>query len=579
MRPLIYVALDLLMTIALVTTLGAQAPARDGARQGVPAPGAAGPRLPPRDPGAVTTQAVEGTATLRGQIVAADTGTPIRRAQVRVSSGSTRGARLATTDQSGRFEFRNLAAGRYTLSASKGGFVTLQYGQRRPGESGTPLEVADNQTIERLVVGLPRGSVISGRITDEFGEPVVNAGVSAMQYTYVNGRQRLQPAGARDTTDDQGTYRLFGLPPGDYIVSATLRTNEVTDAIEAPSGYAPTYYPGTPSAAEAQRVRLGLQQENSSVSFGLMATRLVRVSGQVMTSTGGAASGGMVTLSSDDGVSVVGAAARGATARIDGSGAFQLSNVAPGRYRLQARSGSRADGSFARMTIVVGGEDINGVTLVTAPAGKLSGVVVTDTGAPLPTGGTGVQVAARPASPDDVLPAGPGSRDQMRVGPDGWFEIGNVTEPRLMRVTVPSGWMLKSVRQNGTELVDVPIDVAPGQEISDLVLVITNRGASIGGSVFDVAGRPVLDATVIVFPADESRRTFLSRYIRSARPNQQGTFTITMLPPGEYLAAAVQGIEDGRTTDPELLDSLAAQATRVVVKETEQRTVDLRMRN
>ncbi|MCC7125545.1 MAG: hypothetical protein IT178_11905 [Acidobacteria bacterium] len=54
-------------------------------------------------------------------------------------------------------------------------------------------------------------------------------------------------------------------------------------------------------------------------------------------------------------------------------------------------------------------------------------------------------------------------------------------------------------------------------------------------------------------------------------------FTITMLPPGEYLAVAVQGIEDGRTTDPELLESLAARATRVTLKEAEYRAVQLKM--
>ena len=160
---------------------------------------------------------------LRGQVVAADTGTPIRRAQVRVSAQNVREARITITDGQGRFEIRDLAAGRYTLTASKGGFVTLQYGQRRPGESGTPLELADGQALDKLMIALPRGSVMGGRITDEFGEPVVNAAVTAMRYAFVGGARRLVPAGARDTTDDQGSYRLFGLPPGDYLVSATLR--------------------------------------------------------------------------------------------------------------------------------------------------------------------------------------------------------------------------------------------------------------------------------------------------------------------------------------------------------------------
>lgn len=85
--------------------------------------------------------APRGTAVIRGQIMSADTGAPIRRAQVRISSPDARESRVAATDAQGRFEVKELPAGRYTVTASKGGFVSLQYGQRRPSESGTPIEL------------------------------------------------------------------------------------------------------------------------------------------------------------------------------------------------------------------------------------------------------------------------------------------------------------------------------------------------------------------------------------------------------------------------------------------------------
>src|SRR5918993_909015 len=377
-------------SLALWATTAAQAqvpapaaPGGGGRPQGGAAQGGRAPeqRTPARA-GRADPQSAVGTAALRGQIVSADTGTPIRRAQVRVAAQNVREARVTITDGQGRFEFRDLAAGRYTLTASKGGFVTLQYGQRRPGESGTPLELSDGQALDKLVVGLPRGSVLGGRITEEFGEPLVNANVTAMRYAFVGGARRLVPAGARDTTDDQGSYRLFGLPPGDYVVSATLRATEVTDMVEDVSGYAPTYYPGTADATEAQRVRVGLAAENVNVSFGLIATRLVRVSGQVISATGGPAGNGMVMLTGTGGASEQGSFMRGGSggARIDGTGAFQLNNVAPGRDLLQARSGPRSDSEFARMDLTVGRDDITGVTLVMAPAGYLSGAVVSDAG-------------------------------------------------------------------------------------------------------------------------------------------------------------------------------------------------------
>ena len=537
-----------------------------------------GARTPPRAQ-APNAEAGRGTAVLRGQIVAADSGTPIRRAQVRVSGVGLRDARVTTTDAQGRFEVRELAAGRYTLTASKGGFVTLQYGQRRPGESGTPLEIGDAQTLDKLIIGLPRGSVISGRITDEFGEPVVNAAVTAWRYAFVGGTRRLVRAGARDTTDDQGLYRLFGLAPGDYLVSGVLRTGEVTDAGDDLSGFAPTYFPGTPNSTEAQRVRVALSQEQGGISFGLLATRLVRVWGQVISATGTAHWGGMVMLSGANGAEAQrgpGFLQGGSGGRIEGDGSFYIANVAPGRYQLQARAGDRQNGEFARMDLTVGLEDVAGLMVVTAPAGRIQGTVVTDTGDPLPAGAGGVQVVARPAVPDLPIagPAGAGG-GQARVGADGAFDLGNVTDSRLLRVNAPSGWALRAVRSNGNDVTDVPLDVAPGQVLTGVEVVITKKLSHAEGAVLDARKQPVLDATVVLFPINENLRGVQSRFIRSARPDQEGRFRLSALPPGEYLAIAVQGLEDGQDSDPEFLAAVEDQAIRVTIEDGETKSVTL----
>ncbi|MDH4062753.1 MAG: carboxypeptidase-like regulatory domain-containing protein [Acidobacteriota bacterium] len=559
---------------------GAGAPAGGGGQQG------RGAQLPPRAGRfAEPLDAAKGTAVLRGQILAADTGTPIRRAQVRASAQNVRQSRLAVTDAEGRFEIRDLVAARYTLTASKGGFVTLQYGQRRPGESGTPLEVVDGQTLDKLVIGLPRGSVIGGRVTDEYGEPVANAAVMALRYAYAGGARRLVPAGARDTTDDQGGYRLFGLPPGEYLVSATLRNGNVTDPGDDPSGYAPTYFPGTPSPIEAQRVRLDLAQENTSVSFGLVATRLVQLSGQVVSSTGTPPAGGVVVLTGVGGARDVSALLSAGGGRIDGTGAFRVGNVPPGRYRLQVRTGSPrgAGGEFGRMDITVGAEDVEGLTLVTAPAGRIVGTVATDTGEPLPTTGQPVQVVTRPASPDSSPLGGGGGRGggggtQARVSNTGAFDIGNVTDPRYVRVNAPQGWTLKSVIAGGEDITDIPLDVPPGQQVSGVQVIITHKVSGAIGTVLDDRGLPVLDATVVMFPADENRWTYQSRFIKAARPDQEGKFRVTDLPPGDYLAVAVQGLENGRAGDPEFLASVVDLATSVTIDEGETKTVKLGLR-
>ena len=157
-------------------------------------------------------------------MLASDGAGPIRRAQVRIS-GPDVAPKAALTDAEGRFEFRELPAGRFTLQATKSGFVNVQYGQTRPFESGKPIELADKQSLDNADISMPRGSVIAGRIVDEFGDAIPDVSVTAMRQTWQNGRRRLVPSPGRVAqTNDLGQFRIYGLPPGDYYVSATLRS-------------------------------------------------------------------------------------------------------------------------------------------------------------------------------------------------------------------------------------------------------------------------------------------------------------------------------------------------------------------
>ena len=147
---------------------------------------------------------------------------------------------------------------------------------------------------------MPRGSVIAGRITDEFGEPVAQAQVSAQRYQYgPDGQRRLTLSGIPITTDDLGQFRLHSLMPGEYIVSASFRSGVVSigglPGSDTSEGFLPTFYPGTINASDAQPVTVTLGQE-SSVQFALSAARMARVSGLVVDSTGRALASAMVVL-------------------------------------------------------------------------------------------------------------------------------------------------------------------------------------------------------------------------------------------------------------------------------------------
>src|SRR5574338_787787 len=156
-----------------------------------------------------------GTGRIRGRVVSAENGTPIGRAQVRIFGNSV-APKTAMTDGDGRYEFTDLPEGSFSLSATKSGYMNVQYGQTRPFESGRRIELADKQVLEKADIAMPRGGVISGRIVDEFGEPLAAVMVTAMRQSWQAGRRRLMPAGRFSQTNDLGQYRMYGLAPGEY---------------------------------------------------------------------------------------------------------------------------------------------------------------------------------------------------------------------------------------------------------------------------------------------------------------------------------------------------------------------------
>src|SRR5207237_10715078 len=183
---------------------------------------------------------------ITGRVIAADSGNPIRRAQIRLTAPEIRVNRTSNTDNDGKYEFADLPAGRYRLPVSKAGYVTLEYGQARPFEAGKPLDLADATRLDKTDFSLPRGSVITGRLTDEFGDPIADATVQAMRYQFTNGQRQLVVAGRQATSDDIGQYRIFGLMPGDYVVRASVRDGSMVAAVlrppqgtEEPSRYPP----------------------------------------------------------------------------------------------------------------------------------------------------------------------------------------------------------------------------------------------------------------------------------------------------------------------------------------------------
>jgi hypothetical protein len=232
----------------------------------------------------------KGTAIVRGRIVAADTGKPLRRAPVTMTAPELAGEpRNTSTDADGRYEFTDMPGGRFTLRVRRGGYLPLAYGQRRPHEAAKPLQLLDKQVIEHVDMALPRMGIISGRVLDEAGDPIEGVNVHAVRVMFRDGRRRLVPVGApQNRTDDDGEFRLTGLAPGTYYVVAETRETWTVarDGAKQVMGFAPSYFPGTAQPSEARRIAMQVGQHVNNIDFALIPGRAARISGTAFDSHG-----------------------------------------------------------------------------------------------------------------------------------------------------------------------------------------------------------------------------------------------------------------------------------------------------
>src|SRR5262249_8233692 len=136
-------------------------------------------------------------------------------------------------------------------------------------------------------------------------------------------------------------------------------------------------------------------------------------------------------------------------------------------------------------------------------------------------------------------------------------------------------WPLKRVRREDVDVTDTPLDFS--SDIDNIEIQLTNRVTSVSGSVSDDRNAVALDATVIVFADDDGKWGPHSRFIESARPDQHGQFKIRGLPPGKYVAVAVEYLEPGDERDPDLLAGWRRHGTSLTLSEGEARTLDLKL--
>lgn len=589
----------------------------------VPRPAVPLQGMPPRDPSGRPPEPV-GTGVIRGRIVTSDTGNPVRRANVnlipapppppppaagtppgtttsvsttmamingvpvQVNGNSVVRPKQAVTDAQGMFEFTGLPAGTYRIMASAGqysaAYLGIAYGATKPAgagtDMGTPIPLADGQTFAKAVIALPRGAVITGRVTDEMGEPL--ARVQVYTLFFPAGSTRGQRQGAGSQTDDLGQFRLYGLTPGDYSVVAEargdtfVRPNAPPETEEEKIGFMTTYFPNTADEGSAQRVRTRAASETPGVEIRMVSGRLFRVGGSILDSKGtaGRTSGTLwrVTLG-NTGTSTFGFST-------DEQGRFQMRNIPPGDYRLTVRQqrpgqngpdGSPIDPPEVGSVALSVTADVENVMVVMTPGVTITGQVVFEQGPPVQMP-QGMRVSATFGNPEEMR--GMSIPPPAVVTPDLTFTLKGMVGSLLLRAGAQNQFV-KAVMLGGQDITDTPREFKAGERVT---VILTSRASTLEGNVTDAKGQPTTEAGLILFSEDRGSWRSNSVKTRRSGTDQAGHYRLTGLMPGRYFIAAVPRERmNVPAMGPEFFEQLSKEATSLVIGEDEQRQVDLRV--
>ena len=521
------------------------------------------------------------SGSVEGQVTNTVTGEPVRKAQVMLRRAEPRpqAPLIATTDASGRYLLVNVEPGRYMLTADRNGFVRADSGGRGTARAAATLSISAGEQLKGMDLKLTPHGVITGRVLDEDGEPVVNANVQALRYQFVRGKRRLVPGGGVNT-NDLGEYRIFGLAPGRYYLSArrfgvhqvltaaAVGAGAVTHAEPGPEeAYVPTYYPRTNDPAAATPLALGPGDVARGIDVQLMRAQTVRVSGRVINNTGVTNRHIMVDLRPRQSL---GAAQRNSTSARSTDGYFELRGVAPGSYMLAAALFVDRTFYSARVPIDVGSLNIEDVQLQLAPGAELKGMLQVEGDAPLPAN---LRIALAPRE-EGVSFGGP--PQGVEIKEDGAFVIPNVAadEFNLSVRNLPEGFFVKQVRLGERDVTYQGLDLSHGAAGVVQVLV-SAQGAEVNGTVTDQDGNPVAGAQIVLVPEGERRET--AELYRVAAAGDNGAFQIRGAPPGDYRLFAWRQIEAGAWMDPDFLAPVESRGEKMSLSEGARETRQLRV--
>jgi len=439
----------------------------------------------------------------------------------------------ARTDQSGSFRITNLPAGTYELSSITPALVLAN-------QLGS-IVISEGEAVEDVSLSLVPGGVITGKITDSEGEPLIAqlVRITPVYEQLTSGhRTLLTRFQSDDSTDDRGIYRAFGLPPGKYKVSVgesssgTKRTREF---------YQETFYPSVTDVAKATIIEVteGSETKNVDIVLG-RPVGTFSVAGRVVDSETGRPipnvryGHGQRIVHDQYGSSGSSSLGNDVT---NANGEFKLENVTPGTYTIFTVASAGSDVPSASVTFEVVDRDLTDLVIKTTKGSSLSGVVILDGNQRAFTTLSSLRICAAVESNDADF-----ANSSSAIGQDGTFRIDGV-QSGLVRLELCSArdkreqFEIVRVERNGIPQPET-INVKEREHLAGIRVTVkySKLTGAIRGQVKVENGElpPISRLSLSLWPLDENLEPKRSSSLGSPQLDALGRFFAEGLPAGTY---------------------------------------------
>jgi protocatechuate 3,4-dioxygenase beta subunit len=488
---------------------------------------------------------------IEGTVVSSTTGAPLRKVTITLEGGKN--DLTATTSAEGKFKFENLEPSDYTIKAERVGYL-------EGPDTVLTLQPAELKT--DFVLKLTPQAVISGRVLDEDGDPVLGGRVAYIRWVAA-GEKKFKLEEDAQEVNGEGGFTLTGLNSGSYYLQAV--PGRISGPPHPGEGFVITFYPNSLDLTGAATLTVAPGGEVRNIEIRMRKSPKFHVRGKVSIPPGAAGVPGQLELASDDSAEM--SLGEGTSVAIS-NGGFEFEGVQPGSYILRSspnvQTGSRDEGEFSwgsahfffRQPIEVTDRDIDDVTVAFRAAIDLSGVFHAD----------GVKILKAPLVA--LVAANFSSMRQLKAESDltGMFRFAQLPPDRfeVLVSNIPDGAYVRSIR-HGAQEVKGSLDLTSGSG-DPLEITFAPNAAEIGGTLRDAKGDPLPHRVVNLWTSEDEPTLFETTA-------SDGSFHFKNLAPGDYHLAGWSNIDT--PVKPAFRKIYESQAAAVTVHEGSRETADV----